>query len=101
MLGALYMLRFALGFLYGAAKAPHQPLADLDLREKAILAAIVAAVFCARPVPGRADAQDRARARKAYQQLVTSSRCPGAADGERPMANTAGRKPEAPDERRR
>ena len=26
VLGALYMLRFALGFLFGAAKAPHQPL---------------------------------------------------------------------------
>src|SRR5206468_535999 len=37
VLGALYMLRFALGFLYGKAQAPHQPLLDLGLREKAIL----------------------------------------------------------------
>ena len=45
VLGALYMLRFAQRFLFGAAKAPHQPVADLDLREKLILAAIVVAVF--------------------------------------------------------
>ena len=38
VLGALYMLRFAQRFLFGAAQAPHQPFADLDLREKAILA---------------------------------------------------------------
>src|SRR5829696_7966582 len=29
VLGALYMLRFALGFLFGAARASHQPVADL------------------------------------------------------------------------
>ena len=55
VLGALYMLRFALGFLFGAAKAPHHsdqhPLADLNGREKTILGLIVVAVFCARPVP--------------------------------------------------
>jgi NADH-quinone oxidoreductase subunit M len=45
VLGALYMLRLAQGFLFGESKAPHQPLTDLNLREKAILAAIVVAVF--------------------------------------------------------
>jgi NADH-quinone oxidoreductase subunit M len=45
VLGALYMLLFAQRFLFGEAKAPHQPLVDLDGREKAILATIVAAVF--------------------------------------------------------
>ena len=35
VLGALYMLSFAQRFLFGAAKAPHQPLIDLGLREKA------------------------------------------------------------------
>ncbi len=45
VLGALYMLRFALAFLFGAAKAPHQPLADLSLRERGILGVIVIAVF--------------------------------------------------------
>ena len=37
VLGALYMLRFAQRFLFGVAKAPHAPVADLDGREKVIL----------------------------------------------------------------
>ncbi len=45
VLGALYMLRLAQSFLFGEAKAPHQPLKDLNLREKTILAIIVLAVF--------------------------------------------------------
>ena len=45
VLGALYMLRLAQSFLFGEAKAPHQPLNDLNLREKTILAIIVVAVF--------------------------------------------------------
>jgi len=45
VLGALYMLRLAQGFLFGEAKAPHQPLSDLNLREKTILAVIVVAIF--------------------------------------------------------
>ena len=45
VLGALYMLWFAQRFLFGAAKAPHLPLVDLNLREKAILVPIVIAVF--------------------------------------------------------
>jgi NADH:ubiquinone oxidoreductase subunit 4 (subunit M) len=39
------MLRFAQAFLFGASRAPHQPLADLDGRERAILVILVAAVF--------------------------------------------------------
>ena len=39
------MLWFAQRFLFGAAKAPHLPLVDLNLREKTILASIVVAVF--------------------------------------------------------
>ena len=59
VLGALYMLRFALGFLYGAAQgAAPAACSDLNGREKTILALIVVAVFCARPVPRRTDAQD-------------------------------------------
>ena len=34
VLGALYMLRFAQRFLFGAVKAPHPPVTDLDLRER-------------------------------------------------------------------
>jgi len=45
VLGALYMLRLAQGFLFGKDKAPHQPLQDLDAREKIILAAFVVAIF--------------------------------------------------------
>jgi NADH-quinone oxidoreductase subunit M len=45
VLGAWYMLWFAQRFLFGAAHAPHQPLADLGRRERLILAAIVVAVF--------------------------------------------------------
>ena len=45
VLGAWYMLWFAERFLFGAARAPHQPLADLGRRERLILAAIVLAVF--------------------------------------------------------
>src|SRR5208282_1847853 len=44
VLGAWYMLWFAQRFLFGAPRAPHQPLADLGRREQWILAAIVAAV---------------------------------------------------------
>ena len=51
VLGALYMLYFAQRFLFGAAKAPHQPLFDLNLREKSILVAIVAARVRARAFP--------------------------------------------------
>jgi NADH-quinone oxidoreductase subunit M len=45
VLGAWYMLWFAERFLFGASRAPHQPLVDLDRRERLILAAIVVAVF--------------------------------------------------------
>jgi NADH-quinone oxidoreductase subunit M len=45
VLGALYMLWFAQRFLFGATKAPEPDLRDLTLRERAILAAIVVAVF--------------------------------------------------------
>ena len=45
VLGAWYMLWFAERFLFGASRAPHQPLVDLSRRERLILAAIVIAVF--------------------------------------------------------
>jgi NADH-quinone oxidoreductase subunit M len=45
VLGALYMLRLAQQFLFGAERAPHQPLAALDLRETGVLVVLVAAVF--------------------------------------------------------
>ena len=79
VLGALYMLRFALGFLYGAAKAPHHdshPLADLSGREKTILGLIVVAVFALGLFPDEPMRKTELAA-KAYQQLVSTSRVPG------------------------
>ncbi len=76
VLGALYMLRFALGFLYGAAKAPHQPLLDLDAREKTILGLIVVAVFALGLFPDE-PMRKTEMAAKAYKQLVVTSRLPG------------------------
>ena len=60
VLGALYMLRFALAFLYGAPRAPHQPFADLDRREKCDPRPDRRRRVRARPVSERADGQDRA-----------------------------------------
>jgi NADH-quinone oxidoreductase subunit M len=45
VLGAMYMLWFAQRFLFGAVKAPHAPLVDLNGRERAILVTLVVAVF--------------------------------------------------------
>ncbi len=45
VLGAFYMLWMTQRFLFGAARAPHAPLTDLGWRERAVLVAIVAAVF--------------------------------------------------------
>ncbi|MEQ1689695.1 MAG: NADH-quinone oxidoreductase subunit M [Gemmatimonas sp.] len=84
VLGALYMLRFALGFLFGAAQAPHQPLSDLNARERAILGIIVVAVFALGLFPDSAMRNSEGAA-KAYKALVTTSRLPaGAAAGVAP-----------------
>jgi NADH-quinone oxidoreductase subunit M len=76
VLGALYMLWFAQRFLFGAAKAPHMPLADLNLREKAILAAIVVAVFAFGLFPDE-PLRKTELAAKQYQQLVGEDRSGG------------------------
>lgn len=76
MLGALYMLRFAQGFLFGGERVPHGPVLDLDLREKAILAAIVAAVFWLGLFPAEPLSKTELAAQE-YRQLVTTSRLPG------------------------
>jgi NADH-quinone oxidoreductase subunit M len=75
VLGALYMLRFAQSFLFGAVKAPHLP-ADLNLREKTILAAIVIAIFALGLFPDEPMRKTELAA-KAYQQLVVTQRAPG------------------------
>jgi NADH-quinone oxidoreductase subunit M len=76
VLGALYMLRFAQSFLFGVAKAPHMPITDLDFREKAILATIVAAVFALGLFPDE-PMQKTENAARQYQQLVKTARLPG------------------------
>jgi len=73
VLGALYMLWFAQRFLFGTAKAPHQPFLDLNLREKAILAAIVAAVFALGIFPDEPMHKTELAARQ-YRELVAAER---------------------------
>jgi NADH-quinone oxidoreductase subunit M len=73
VLGALYMLWFAQRFLFGTEKVPHGPVTDLNLREKLILAAIVAAVFALGLYPEPAMRKTELAARH-YQQLVAGER---------------------------
>jgi NADH-quinone oxidoreductase subunit M len=75
VLGALYMLRLAQSFLYGEAKAPHMPLVDLDLREKAILASIVIAIFAVGLFPDEPMRKTELAA-KEFQQLAGTPRTP-------------------------
>jgi NADH-quinone oxidoreductase subunit M len=84
VLGALYMLWFAQRLLFGAAKAPHLPLVDLNLREKAILASVVVAVFALGLFPDEPLRKTELAARQ-YQQLVGSERT-GARMAPRPVA---------------
>ena len=89
MLGALYMLWFAQRFLFGAAKAPHLPLLDLNLREKAILATIVIAVFVLGLFPDEPMSKTELAARQ-YQHLVAAKRTGTAvANGFRSARNAA------------
>lgn len=75
VLGALYMLRFALTFLFGPAKAPHQPLMDLSAREKAVLGILTVSIFALGLFPDSALRKTELAART-YQQLVSTSRIP-------------------------
>ena len=78
VLGALYMLRFAQRFLFGVERAPHQPLTDLDGRERAILAIIVAAVFWLGLFPDEPMRKTELAA-KQYREMVLAPRTPGSA----------------------
>lgn len=73
VLGALYMLRFALTFLFGPVKAPHQPLIDLTMRERGVLAVLAVAIFALGLFPDSALRKTELAA-KQYQQLVSTSR---------------------------
>jgi NADH-quinone oxidoreductase subunit M len=83
VLGALYMLRFAMRFLFGPAKALHQPLSDLNGREKAVLLAIIAAVFALGLFPDEPMRKTELAARQ-YQQLLTAPHGAAAAPGSKP-----------------
>ena len=91
VLGALYMLWFAQRFLFGEAKAPHQPLRDLNFREKSILAAIVVAVFAFGLFPNEPMRKTELAARQ-YQRLVRTERGGGkvAVAPSSPMLSAAG-----------
>jgi NADH-quinone oxidoreductase subunit M len=73
VLGAFYMLSLAQRLLFGAAKAPHRPLLDLNLREKTILASIIVAVFALGLFPEEPMRKTELAARQ-YQQLVAGVR---------------------------
>jgi NADH-quinone oxidoreductase subunit M len=75
VLGALYMLRLAQHLLFGAEKVPHGPVADLGLREKSILALLVAAIFWLGLFPDSAMKRTELAARE-YQSLVSAPRLP-------------------------
>ena len=77
ILGALYMLRFVLAFLFGAEKVPHGPVSDLNTRERVILGMLVLAVFALGLFPNSA-MQKSELAAEQYQTLVRTSRTPGA-----------------------
>jgi NADH-quinone oxidoreductase subunit M len=81
VLGALYMLWFAQRFLFGAARAPHQPLLDLNLRERAVLATLMAAVFWLGLAPAHPLARTEVAAQH-YLQLVRGKSPPVAANVE-------------------
>ena len=61
VLGALYMLGFAQKFLFGVAKAPHQPFSDLTLPRRRDPLRHRRRRLRARPLSGRADEDHRAR----------------------------------------
>jgi NADH-quinone oxidoreductase subunit M len=78
VLGALYMLRFAARFLFGPTRAPglgEGHVHDLVPREKAILAALLAAIFWLGLFPDEPMRKTELAA-KQYQQLVATSRLP-------------------------
>jgi NADH-quinone oxidoreductase subunit M len=76
VLGALYMLRFALTFLFGRAKTPHgETLVDLSMRERFILGTLTIAVFYLGLFPNGA-LQKTELAAKHFQQAVTSAGAP-------------------------
>jgi NADH-quinone oxidoreductase subunit M len=79
VLGALYMLWFAQRFLFGKERAPHQPFTDLDVREKLILVAFVAAIFWLGLFPQGPLAKTEGAARE-FRALVQATHVPAAVE---------------------
>jgi NADH-quinone oxidoreductase subunit M len=75
VLGALYMLRFALTFVFGPVKAPHGPLSDLTTRERTVLGILAVSIFALGLFPDSALRKTELAA-KTYQQMVSNSRVP-------------------------
>lgn len=75
VLGALYMLRFALTFVFGPVKAPHGPLSDLTTRERTVLGILTVSIFALGLFPDSALRKTELAA-KTYQQMVSNSRVP-------------------------
>lgn len=75
VLGALYMLRFALTFVFGPVKAPHGELAALTLREKTVLGILTVSVFALGLFPDGPLRKTELAART-FQQIVSTSRLP-------------------------
>ncbi|MBL8325184.1 MAG: NADH-quinone oxidoreductase subunit M [Rubrivivax sp.] len=78
VLGALYMLRFAALFLFGATRAPVAKLTDLNGREATILVALIAAIFWLGLFPGEPLRKTEVAARQ-YQQSVAAARATASA----------------------
>jgi len=90
----MYMLWLAQRMLFGSVKAPHLPIADINLREKAIMAILVVAVFWLGLFPQEAMRKTEVAARQ-YQQMVAgvpaaSRTAKGAAPAAAPVAATVG-----------
>jgi NADH-quinone oxidoreductase subunit M len=73
VLGAMYMLWLAQRFLYGTTKVPHGPVADLNRREKLILAALLVPVFWIGLAPGE-PMRKTEQAALHFQRLVAGER---------------------------
>jgi NADH-quinone oxidoreductase subunit M len=86
VLGAMYMLWLAQRLLFGAVKAPHLPLADINLREKAIMAILVVAVFWLGLFPQEAMQKTEVAARQYRQMVVGAPASQRAAEGAAPAA---------------
>jgi NADH-quinone oxidoreductase subunit M len=83
VLGAMYMLWLAQRLLYGTTKVPHGPVADLNRREKLILAALLVPVFWIGLAPGE-PMRKTEQAALHFQRLVAGERTATAAAALRP-----------------